>query len=42
MELLNKKEMANILGGRYICLPDGTIVYYPGDEEGDEDDIIYV
>lgn len=42
METLSKEEMANIMGGGYYYLPDGTIVYIPDDEEGDDDGMIFV
>lgn len=42
METLSKEEMANIMGGGVIVLPDGTRIYWPdGDEEGDDDDMIF-
>lgn len=43
METLSKEEMANIIGGGWIILSDGTKIYWPdGDEEGDDDDMIFV
>lgn len=43
METLSKEEMANIMGGGWILLPDGRVVYRPDDdEEGDDDDMIFV
>ncbi len=43
METLNKEEMANVMGGGWVLLPDGTRIYWPdGDEEGDDDDIVFV
>ena len=41
MEALNKEVMANIMGGGWYYLPDGTKVYLP-DDEGDDDDIVFV
>ena len=41
MEALDKEGMANIMGGGWYYLPDGTKVYLP-DDEGDDDDIIFV
>ena len=42
METLSKEEMVNIMGGGVTVLPDGTRIYWPdGDEEGDDDDMIF-
>lgn len=41
MEALDKEGMANIMGGGWYYLPDGTKIYLP-DDEGDDDDIIFV
>lgn len=41
MEALDKEGMENIMGGEWYYLPDGTKVYLP-DDEGDDDDIIFV
>lgn len=46
MKVLNKEEISNVLGGRWITLPDGTRIYIEEDEEdeeeGEEDEIIFV
>ena len=43
VEVLNKEEISNVLGGRWITLPDGTRIYIEEDEEeGEEDEIIFV
>ncbi len=44
IEQLTKNEMAKILGGGYwVNLGNGKYIYIPSDdEEGDEDDIIFV
>lgn len=43
MEVLTKNEMERILGGGYwVPLGDGRWIYVDGDEEGDDDDIIFV
>ena len=34
--------MEKILGGGWVCLPNGTVIYIPdGEEEGDDDNIIF-
>ena len=43
MQVIKKEEISNVLGGRWITLPDGTRIYIEEDEEeGEEDEIIFV
>ncbi len=37
METMNKEEMANVMGGGWIVLPDGRIIYIPDDEGGEDE-----
>ncbi len=42
MEVLTNDEMEGIVGGGWIRLSNGDVVYVPDvDEEGDDDDIIF-
>lgn len=42
MEVLTKNEMERILGGGYwVPLEDGSWIYVSGDEEDEDNDIIF-
>ncbi len=42
MEILSKNEMEKSLGGGWILLPNGVIVYVPDGDEDDDNDTIFL